>query len=84
VHDLHVLKAGGPASGSSAWGALCNVIQWSFNINEIKGQAVKVLNMPDGGIGFAQSFLPPSDEVVEVAIVGASTFPDTDAGEGSP
>ncbi|ATU92735.1 helix-turn-helix domain-containing protein [Phyllobacterium zundukense] len=75
VHDLHVFNAAGPAKGNSAWTVLCKITELSFNINDLKGRAVKVMNLPDGGIGFARSFLPPSEEIVEVAIVGAKASP---------
>lgn len=75
THELHVHDINGPVSGYSAWVDLNRVVDWSFNIADIKGYAVKVANGTNGTISFGKSFLPPKEEVVEVAIVRALASP---------
>ncbi|EJN04486.1 hypothetical protein [Phyllobacterium sp. YR531] len=75
THELLIQDINGPASGQPGWIALNKAVDWKFNIAEIKGLPVKVANMSAGTIGFSKSFLPPKEEIVEVAIVGASASP---------
>lgn len=75
THELHVHDINGPASGHPAWVGLNEVVDWSFNIADIKGYAVKVANGTNGTITFGKSFLPPKEETVEVMISSAEVSP---------